>query len=212
MPCWKLRREPRPALKTRHLAGLPASLRRDERGTTAVEFGLIAVPFFGLLLAVLQTGLYFFASEALDVAVQDAARNIYTGTAQTAGVATAAAFSSKYLCPTTGGRKLPSYIDCTQLIIDVRSASSFAATDTTSDIYNATTQFCPGAPGDIVVVRVIYPLPVLIPVLGRTGSSSVGVLRTGMVNNGGWKQILLGTAVFQNEPYDGSSYVAPAGC
>ena len=148
--------------------------------------------------------------------MESAARKLYTGTAQTAGIATAAAFSSTYLCPASGPRKMPSYIDCSKLIIDVRNVGTFTAVDATADFYKSATTFCPGAPGDIVIVRVIYPLPAIMPILTGSATSAVGVLRAGMVNdvpgNSGWKQLILGTAIFQNEPYDGTKYVASNGC
>ena len=63
-------------------------------------------------------------------------------------------------------------------------------------------------------MRVIYPLSVIVPVLVSAGSG-VGLVTAGTVNNvannPGTKQLLLGTAVFQNEPY-ANGYVAPAGC
>ena len=190
----------------------------DRRGATAVEFGLIMVPFLGLLLGIFQIGILFFTSEGLEGAVQDAARNIYTGQAQAANISTIDAFRTTYLCPTTGARLLPGFIDCTKLIIDVRTATSFASANTNSDFYKtaSTNQFCPGPPGSTVIVRVAYPMPVIIPVIIGTSTQSVSTLRTGMVNdvpgNPGWKQLLLGTAVFVNEPYAAASYTPPAGC
>lgn len=190
----------------------------DRRGTTAIEFGLIMVPFLGLLLGIFQIGILFFTSEGLDGAVEDAARNIYTGQAQAANITTADAFRTTYLCPASGPRLLPSFIDCTKLIIDVRTATSFASADTALDFYKtaSTNQFCPGPPGSTVIVRVAYPMPVIIPIIIGTNTQSVGILRAGMVNdvpgNPGWKQLLLGTAVFVNEPFASSNYTPPAGC
>lgn len=191
--------------------------RRDRGGVTAVEFGLIAVPFFGLLMAIFQAGLYFFTSEALEAAVQNAARGIYTGQAQGANVASASDFVSSYLCPSNGGTKLSALIDCSKLIVDIRPAptsGSFSGIDTNADFYQAgaTTKFCLGAPNDIVVVRVVYPLPVFAPVLVTTNGSDVQQSTAGtVVFNDGRKQMLLGTAVFQNEPF-ANKYVAPSGC
>jgi hypothetical protein len=59
--------------------------RRDERGATVIEFGLVALPFFGLLFAIIETALVFFAGQALETAVSNAARLIRTGQAQSAG-------------------------------------------------------------------------------------------------------------------------------
>lgn len=183
---------------------------RDRRGATAVEFGLISVPFFGLFLALFQIGMYFFCSEQLQAAVQSASRNIMTGTAQTAGVTTASAFASQYLCKNSN---FPSYFDCTKLIIDVRTAANFSSTDATKDFYKTTTTFCPGQPGQIVIVRVIYPLPAIvpIPVVGSGGVLQMATV-SDVPNNAGLKNLLLGTAVFQNEPAGSTSYSSPSGC
>lgn len=187
----------------------------DTRGATAIEFGLVAVPFLGLLLMLFQSGLVFFASEGLEAAVQQAARNIYTGAAQTSGITTAAQFRDAFLCPAGAARILPSYIDCSKLIIDVRTAASMTADDTSADFYNTSQQYCPGQIGDIVVVRVVYPMPAILPIITGSASASVSRSYAGLVNdvpnNSGWKQLLLGTAVFQNEPNPSNNSTLP-GC
>src|SRR5688572_33004714 len=58
---------------------------RDERGVTAIEFGILALPFFTIIFAIIETTMVFFAGQVLDSAVEDASRMIRTGRAQTAG-------------------------------------------------------------------------------------------------------------------------------
>lgn len=191
----------------------------DVRAATAVEFALIMVPFLGLLMAIFQAGFTFFASENLQAAVQSAARRLYVGTAQGNGVNTASAFVNQYMCPSGGGGPLASFIDCSKLIVDVRvsTTGSFTGLDTAADFYQAgaTTTFCPGGPSEIVIVRVIYPFPIFLPVIGTTTGHDLTVVRNGSVNNvpnaSGWQQLLLGTSVFRNEPYSGT-YTPPSGC
>ena len=191
---------------------------RGREGTSAVEFGLIAVPFLGLLLATLEAGLVFLNSEGLEAAVQDAARNIMTGKAQAASISTAAQFVSTYLCPTTGPRVLPSFIDCSKLIVDVRPAASFSSANLTKMFYQnpATLSFCPGSPGTIIVVRVAYPMTAYLPLIAVTSTGATQTITSGLVNdvpsNPGWKHLIVGTAVFQTEPFQASTYMAPAGC
>ena len=181
--------------------------RRDRRGITAVEFGLVAVPFIGLLAATFETGLVFFNTEGLEAAVQDASRNIMTGAAQTANITTKAAFLSTYVCPATGPRILPSFIDCSKLLVDIRTSSTFTSADLTNDFYTdtTTTSIAPGVGGNIVIVRVAYPMPVFMPILAGATNATIGANRAGLVNNvpgnAGWKHLLLATAVFQNEPF-----------
>lgn len=184
----------------------------DRRGVTAVEFGIVGLPFFSLLLAIFQQGFFFFFSEALSAATQNAARRIYTGQVQgDSSVTDAKSFINAYVCPPNGGgTNLSSLIDCSKLFVDVRPASSqnsFSGVDTKPDFYQSPSnaKFCLGGPNDIVVVRIIYPAPVFAPGL------FVGAVVSDVPNNSGIKQLLMGTAVFQNEPY-ANGYVAPSGC
>ncbi|WP_298955306.1 TadE/TadG family type IV pilus assembly protein [uncultured Methylobacterium sp.] len=57
----------------------PGCFRRDEGGVAAVEFALISIPFLALVGAILETALGFFASQNLEIAVSNTARQIYTG-------------------------------------------------------------------------------------------------------------------------------------
>lgn len=54
---------------------------RDERGVTAIEFGILAVPFFAIILATLETAIMFLGSQVLDGAVEAASRKVRTGEA-----------------------------------------------------------------------------------------------------------------------------------
>lgn len=56
--------------------------RRDERGTTAIEFAMVAAPFFFFAFAIMGIGLQFFTINALEHGVESAARQIRTGQMQ----------------------------------------------------------------------------------------------------------------------------------
>ena len=191
---------------------------RDARGATALEFGIIAVPFLGLLLAIMELGLRFLINSNLEAGVKQASRALLTGAAQTAGVSTASQFRTTYLCPAAGSSVLGSFIDCTKLIIDVRVSTAFSGSDLSNGFYKTqtTNQFCPGAPSAITVVRVAYPMPSFLPILAIGTSSSVGVNTTGLVNdvpgNPGWKHLLVGTSIFQAENYPAANYTKLPGC
>lgn len=62
-----------------------SSLLRDENGASAVEFAMLALPFFLFILAIIGYGLYFFTGTWLDYAVESASRKIRTGEVNTAG-------------------------------------------------------------------------------------------------------------------------------
>ena len=56
----------------------------NEKGSTAVEFAMIAVPFLGLLGAIFEAGMVYFNSAQLQTVTELASRSIQTNTA-TAG-------------------------------------------------------------------------------------------------------------------------------
>ena len=181
--------------------GMLGRFGRDKRGVSAVEFGLVAVPFLGLMFGIFEVGFVFFNTTGLQSAVQTGARNLLTGNAQAASatVTTASQFNTTYICPA-----LPSFIPCSSLVTDVRTATSFSSVDATSDFYNGTTLFCPGAPGQITIVRVAYPMPVFFPILV---GSPVHQSTNGLISSqSGYKQLILATSVFQAEPYNISNY------
>lgn len=50
-----------------------------ERGSAAVEFGLVLLPLMMLLLGLIQYGWYFYASQSASAAAREAARRVIVG-------------------------------------------------------------------------------------------------------------------------------------
>jgi Flp pilus assembly protein TadG len=166
---------------------------RREDGAAAVEFAIVAAPFIALLLATVQTALAFFAGQVLESAVADASRQLLTGSAQNANL-DQAGFNS-LVCG-----KVQALFNCSGLMVDVQTASSFGAANTgaptlTYDANGKVTNnwsYQPGAPGDIVVMRVMYQWPVFTGPLGLS-----------LATQGNGNMLLMATATFKNEPYTG---------
>ena len=57
-------------------------MAKNEDGAVAVEFGILAIPFFAIVFAIFETSLTFFAQQVLESALQDATRYILTGQSQ----------------------------------------------------------------------------------------------------------------------------------
>src|SRR5215212_11080297 len=72
------------------------AFRRDQDGVVAVEFAMVALPFFALLFAILETALLFWSTQVLETAVANAARTIYTGQFQSTNDQTAADIGTKF--------------------------------------------------------------------------------------------------------------------
>ena len=202
-------RSDRPSMLARFL--------RNRLGTTAIEFGLLAIPFLGILLATFDTGVGFFAERNLDAAAQNAARQIRTGAVQAAGVVKVSDFINTYVCPSGG--MLNSFVDCTKLIVDVRTSTTLTGNDLTNDFYKAGSsnpnQFCLGAPKAITIVRIAYPMPWYLPVVSLGGIAQTAGLVNDVPNNPGWKLLLVSASAVRTEPYLASMYAtyqANKGC
>jgi Flp pilus assembly protein TadG len=181
-----------PKRLTNRVALFANALQRNDRGATAVEFGLICLPFFALLIATLQMGVTFFAQQALETAGDKAARAILTGTAQKASM-TQAQFK------TLACSKIPTAImDCSKLVVEVQTLSSFSSADLSQPTLTfdasgnptTATPYVPGAPGSIVMVRVSYPFGIMTGPLGFNISN---------LSNG--KRLLMATSIIRTEPY-----------
>jgi Flp pilus assembly protein TadG len=202
------------------LRNLVARFRDDRDGATAVEFALVSVPFLGLLFAIFETAFVFFATQGLEAAVSDAARGIMTGQVQgNTAITTAQQFRDQMICAPTGKpRILPGFVDCTKLLVDVRPAStstttSFGSANVSRDFYTASTQtYCTGGPNDVVVVRVVYPMPVYLSIVSTARIVASGTNTAGLTSyQGGLVHIVMGTAAFRNEPFP--DYAGPVtGC
>lgn len=195
--------------KRPHLFGrvaAPASGRwrsfvRDESAVTVIEFAILALPFFSLIVAIMETAVILLAGQILDSAVQDTSRIIRTGRALTYD----ADDFREVLC----GR-LYGMFDCTsgeneRLRINVSTIGTFAASSpmpspvqTGTDCVDnecawiMTDDYDGGTAGDndVVMVRAYYRWPTLINFPGFNfsnlpdGSRLMGAVR-----------------IFMNEPF-----------
>jgi Flp pilus assembly protein TadG len=164
---------------------------RARRGATAVEFALIAPAFLATLIAVLETTVFLFAQQALQTAAVQAGRLFMTGQAQNTAMTQSQFINAA--CPA-----IQALFDCNSLMVDVQSYSTFNGANASAPTltYNGQGQvtnnwsFNPGAPGEIVVVRLIYQWPVVGGPLGFALSN---------LTNGTAE--MMGVTAFRVEPY-----------
>jgi Flp pilus assembly protein TadG len=165
--------------------------RRAKSGATAVEFSLVALPFFLLLFAIFDVSLIFFASTTLENGIMAAARQIRTGQAQAANM-TAQEFRA-LVCD-----QVSMLLSCDQRLgLDVRKFNNFgsvvlpAALDDDGNLVG-NLAFDPGNAGDVVVVRAFYTWPMMTPTGG-----------THFTNMSGGHRLLEASLAFRNEPFNG---------
>lgn len=170
----------------------PGALCRNAEGSTLIEFGMLALPFFALILGTIQLIYLLMVQQMIETATEAVGRQILTGAVQQQAM-TQQQFTS-LACSL-----LPPTLDCTKLIIDVQVAPSFTnATIGKPDLSgignpSATTvlSYNPGVAGNIVVLRLLYALPVItIPGLNlRSAVSAYGFA------------FPMATSVFKNETF-----------
>lgn len=101
-------------------AGKVRGFSKDRKGTTAIEFGLVALPFFLFAFGIMLVGMKYFTENALEHAVEAAARDIRTGQAQKDGK-TLSEFRTM-VC-----EEASSYISCdSKLVVHVQSADQWS--------------------------------------------------------------------------------------
>jgi Flp pilus assembly protein TadG len=179
---------------TRQGTGFLRRFARAGQGTAAVEFAIIATPFFMLVIGVLELGMLFMASITLDAATFTASRQIRTGQLQLSGTNTAAGFQQA-VC---ANMSWLSSADCNaNVVVDVRTFSNFASMSTTPPVTNGAldpskTTFDSGSACSIVLVRVFYPYTLLAP-----------LLEPGLPNLGPTQRLITSSATFRNEDFAG---------
>lgn len=164
---------------------------KDNTGAAAVEFALIMTPLIVTLLLCAQTFIVFWLDSEIQSIAEKSARQVMTGTAQDAGMT-----QSSFLQMVQN--LAPSPFQGSAVMVDVKSASTFTALNTTAPVltYNGAGQvtntwsYSPGNAGDIVILRVMYDWPIY-----------GGPLAFGLANQGNNTRLLSGTVVFKNEPY-----------
>jgi Flp pilus assembly protein TadG len=176
------------ALRSTRLARRLARFMRATKAASAVEFSLVAAPFCAILIAVLQTALVFLAQQVLQTATSEAARLVMTGQAQNQNL-TATQFQTQ-VCNLASA-----LFSCAGLYVNVQTFDSFSGMTQMSPLQNGQfsstgMNYSMGGPGDIVLLQVFYQWPVVL-----------GPLNFNLTNMSGNNRLLVGTAVFRNEPY-----------
>lgn len=201
---------PVPARPVRSGPRLPARFLRAKGGATAVEFGLLGLPFLALVCASLEAGIVYWEQEILQQAVVEAGRQIYTGRFQTANVGTTSAATlitnfRTALCTQPNGAARLTLFTCANVRVSITQAPSFSGAAVVAPVavnpstgisdWNAAFQSytCAGSSA-IMVVQAAVDVPVFFPLLGATAPS--------LPNR---RRVLQAATVFKVEPYTSQS-------
>lgn len=156
-----------------------------------MEFAIVALPFFAILLAVLSVSLTFFAQQGVETAAATLGRSLLIGETK-AGTLSKAQF--KALACTN----LPAYLRCSNLLVSVDRSSDFASVSTAAPNITFAADGSPidsmpynlGSAGDILTLRLLYVWPLPSIALGFDLST---------LPNG--RRLLIATSITKTEQY-----------
>lgn len=170
-------------------------LLRARDGSTAIEFALIALPFFMLLFAILEIGLLLLLDAVVETAAADTGRLVRTGQIQ-----------MQNLTPEKMREVMKAKLcsemsvfanDCaTRAYLDVRVVNDFSTPLDEEDpmasgkLDKTKIDVKPGQPGDMVMVRIWYEHPIVTPFMQQALTKA---------QDG--KVMLTTTMAFRNEPF-----------
>ncbi|RUX34818.1 pilus assembly protein [Mesorhizobium sp. M2A.F.Ca.ET.042.01.1.1] len=170
----------------------------DRRGSTAMEFAMLAIPFALLVFAILESCISFAGQEVMANVTDDVARQLRTGQLQKSNVTEASI--KQLICSRL---EIMVAKDCPGLLVDLREYPSFADAATagfkivdgdivlTQGASTTTPAVSPGLAESINMLRVFYKWPVMTDFLAQS-----------MANLKDKKTLHFASVTWQNEPFD----------
>ncbi|WP_411969521.1 TadE/TadG family type IV pilus assembly protein [Mesorhizobium sp. CA10] len=170
----------------------------DRRGSTAMEFAMLAIPFALLVFAILESCISFAGQEVMANVADDVARQLRTGQLQKTNVTEASI--KQLICSRL---EIMVAKDCPGLLVDLREYPSFADAATAgfkivngdivlvqgTNSMNFTVS--PGLAESINMLRVFYKWPVMTDFLAKS-----------MANLKDGNTLHFASVTWQNEPFD----------
>ena len=173
---------------------------RAREGATAIEFAFVALPFFALLFAIIETALVFWTTQVLETAVADSARQIYTGQFEQLHANSSPEVRANAFREMVCGRVV-ALVDCRRTLqVTVREVGSFTAQfgailDEDGNLDPAESRVEPTRTGEIVIVRAALLYPMFF--MESFGAALAGVTDQPRSNG----RLIGASAAFRNEPF-----------
>jgi Flp pilus assembly protein TadG len=157
---------------------------RGRRAVMFVEFALVGPPFLFCLVFMLELGYDLYAQEILDYGMQNAARQIQIGNAQS--VTSSGQFVTNFFCPIVSG-----LLNCNSVYVNVTEVTDFYSAKTLPSSTGSFT-YCQGNPGNLILATAIYQSPSLVAAFVPAMGSVIG---------GNFVHTTMSASAFVNENY-----------
>lgn len=170
-------------------AGFFRNWVKDEDGTTAIEFSLLAIPYLTLMLGIIELSLMYASGALLEGATQHAARLVRTGQIQQMASGGEAAFRQA-LCDYA-----TALVRCDNIQLEVQDMDSFSDFSSLQADYDedgnlSSRGFSVGGSSDRVMIRTAYRYTMYTPLVGT------------LLNGPDGSRLFVSTFVLQTEPYE----------
>lgn len=181
---------------------------KSQDGAAAIEFAILALPYFLIVFAILETFIAFIGEQVISNGVEVMARKVRTGEIRST-TANDPAFKLSFR--TAFCKEISIMVSCSateiatpkRLYIDLRSFSSYGdipttiprqSTATNADLKTTDFGYSPGGAKSINMLRAYYRWPVLTDLVRP-------MLTTVRSSDGTGDFLIVSTATFQNEDY-----------
>lgn len=155
-------------------------IRKSESGSTAIEFGILAIPFFMIIFATIETLLAFAGNQLLQNAVDTVSRKLRTGEI-TFNMGRPATDMNEIEFKAEFCKEISIMLSCDQLpsggeklLVDLQTVTNYASIDTDiptvsnakfSQLNTAGFGYNPGGSGTINVLRVYYKWGIILDLI-----------------------------------------------
>lgn len=169
--------------------------RKNEDGTTAIEFAMVATPFFILVFMLIGFALYFFVMNSLDKGMDQTSRLVRTGQAQKSNM-TVSGFKQG-VCQGAGA-----WVKCNKVEVFVQKFADWQSVQPQACLNSSGAQVTNGASGsdpiatysgassDIVIVTTCYKWEF---------AQNIPYIKLGNMADG--SMMMQTTTAFRTEPY-----------
>ncbi len=163
---------------------------RNDDGTTAIEFSLLAIPYFLLTISIIELSIVYASASLLEGAVGSASRLVRTGQIQQSGSDDPESIFRQAICDYA-----TVLIRCEDVVIEVATMNSFSDYDSMAATFDAdgnmvSSGFDAGGVSDRILLRASYNYTMMTPFVGPLLSGPDGSM------------LFMSTIVLQVEPYE----------
>lgn len=162
----------------------------ERKGSTAIEFSLLSIPYVFLTIGVIEISIMYAAASMLEGATGSAARLIRTGQVQQSVSVDPQDMFRDALC-----RYAQALVNCNDIQTEVITLNSFGDAENFNPTFDEngafiSSGFNAGGVNDRVLIRTVYTFDMMTPLVGR------------LLTGGTGSRTLISSIVLQTEPYE----------